>query len=125
MVAGLVAEGLCREIVETHLPEHTPVLATILWDELIETLRDTFDLTEGDLPALALYRQQAQWVEPVPLAKPVCRDPDDDWVLAAAVAGRAEMVVSGDKDLLSLKKYQGVPILTPRQFIERQPFRPR
>ena len=58
-------------------------------------------------------------MEPPPLEKPVCRDPDDDWVLATAVAGQAEAIVTGDGDLLALGKYQGVAILTPRQFIER------
>ena len=33
LVAGVVAEGLCREIVETHVPDHTPILSSVLWDE--------------------------------------------------------------------------------------------
>ena len=125
IVAGIVAEGLCREILETHLPEHTPILAQVLWDELVGTLRDKFGLRSDDLPVLSLYRQLAEWCEPVPLAKKVCRDPDDDWILATAVTGRAGTIVTGDHDLLSLKKYSGIAVLSPRQFVERQPFRPR
>ncbi|MCC7464345.1 MAG: putative toxin-antitoxin system toxin component, PIN family, partial [Gammaproteobacteria bacterium] len=39
------------------------------------------------------------------------RDPDDDQVLAAALAAKAQMIVSGDKDLLVLGAFQGIPIL--------------
>jgi putative PIN family toxin of toxin-antitoxin system len=119
VVAGLVAEGLCREIVETLLPEHTPFLSDPLWHELVDTLAEKFDLTTADLPLLLLYRRLATWVVPAPLDPPVCRDPDDDVVLATAVVGRAEAIVTGDDDLLVLRSHAGIPILTPRQFLER------
>jgi hypothetical protein len=45
----------------------------------------------------------------------VCRDPNDNLVLETAVIGRTTVIVSGDKDLLVLKTYQGIHILTPQQ----------
>jgi putative PIN family toxin of toxin-antitoxin system len=119
IVAGLVSEGLCHELVETHLPDNAAILSRVLWDELVEKLRDKFGLAAGDLPLLDLYRRHATWVEPRPLDEPVCRDPDDDCVLATAIAGEAEAIVTGDNDLLALGGYQGVAILSPRQLIER------
>ena len=119
IVAGLVAEGLCREVVEMHLPEHTAILSSALWDELVEKLRQKFDFTIDDLPLLHLYRRHATWVEARPLDEPVCRDPDDDSVLATALAGEAEAIVTGDADLLSLQAFRGIAILSPRQFVER------
>ena len=82
-------------------------------------LWDKFDLSADDLPLLDLYRRHAAGVVPPPLEKPACRDPDDDWVLATAVAGQAEAIVTGDGDRLALGEYQGVAILSPRQFIKR------
>ena len=120
VVAGIVAEGLCREILEIHVPEHTAVLSQVLWDELVVTLRRKFGLTPDDLPILALYRQHAAWCEPAKLAEAVCRDPDDDWVLATALAGDADAIVSGDADLLTLDSYSGIEMLSPRQFVSRQ-----
>ncbi len=120
VVAGIVAEGLCREILEIHVPEHTAILSPVLWDELVATLRRKFGLTPDDLPILALYRQHASWCEPAKLAKTVSRDPDDDWVLATAVAGDAEAIVSGDADLLTLGSYSGIQMLSPRQFVSRE-----
>ena len=44
-------------------------------------------------------------------------DPDDDKYIAAAVEGRASFVVAGDADLLDLKQYEGIRIVTPRAFL--------
>lgn len=120
VVAGIVAEGLCREILEIHVPEHTAVLSEAMWGELVTTLRRKFDLTLDDLPILALYRQHAEWYEPAALPRAVCRDPDDDWVLATAIAGEAEAIVSGDADLLTLGRFSDVEIISPRQLVARQ-----
>lgn len=57
-------------------------------------------------------------VEPRPLAG-ICRDPDDEKYLEAAVGGNAHAIVSGDKDLLALKKVHGIAILSPRAFLSR------
>ena len=49
----------------------------------------------------------------------IIRDPKDLHLLAAAVGGQADYLVSGDKDLLVLASYAGIPIVTPAQFLER------
>ena len=46
-----------------------------------------------------------------------CRDPKDDKFLEVAVGGRADVVVSGDADLLSLDPFEGIPIVTPARFL--------
>jgi predicted nucleic acid-binding protein len=60
----------------------------------------------------------AQVVEPRDALGVIDDDPDDDRVLECAVEGRADMIVSGDRHLLKLAKYQGVPIVTVRQFMD-------
>jgi putative PIN family toxin of toxin-antitoxin system len=47
----------------------------------------------------------------------ICRDPDDDWVIACAVAGDADVTVSGDRDLLDLIQVNRIPILSARHFL--------
>ena len=47
------------------------------------------------------------------------RDPDDVHVLACAAAAEADAIVTGDKDLLSLKSFAGIPILTVREVLEK------
>lgn len=49
-----------------------------------------------------------------------CRDPDDDKFLEVAVNGRADVVVSGDRDLLDLASFRRIAILTPAAYLDRQ-----
>jgi uncharacterized protein len=50
----------------------------------------------------------------------VCRDPKDDKFLELAVNGRADLIVSGDQDLLVLKTFRGIPIITSAVFCRSQ-----
>jgi uncharacterized protein len=65
--------------------------------------------------SLADIRQLADVIEPPPLPQPVCRDPDDDEVLALAIAAQADLIISGDNDLLVLQQFNGIPVLSPAQ----------
>ena len=69
--------------------------------------------------ALAELRQLAEVIEPPRLDTPVCRDPDDDAVLALALAAQVDLIVSGDDDLIAITRFQGIPISTPAQVNER------
>jgi putative PIN family toxin of toxin-antitoxin system len=62
---------------------------------------------------LAEVRQLTEVIELPPLPQPVCCDPDDDKVLALAVAAKADWIISGDSDLLSLGRYAGIAIVPP------------
>ncbi|WP_395643608.1 putative toxin-antitoxin system toxin component, PIN family [Rudaea sp.] len=53
------------------------------------------------------------------MPQPVCRDPKDDVVLATALAGKVDAIVSGDKDLLVLEHFQTIPILTVRNALAK------
>lgn len=70
-------------------------------------------------PVLTLLLMHAVIVDAPPLEDPVSDDPDDDKFLAAAVSARADAVVSGDRDLLGVSGWRGIPVLTPRAFAER------
>jgi len=118
LVAGLVAEGLCRDIVKRRLSSVQLVTSRALLDELARVLRHKFDTDPDDVPFLQAYRDQATIVRPTALPRAVCRDRDDDKVLAAAIAGKADLIVTGDADLLVLGQHRGIRILSPRQFVE-------
>ena len=68
---------------------------------------------------LSGLRQLAEIVDPPPLPAPVSRDPDDDAVLALAVASRADLIVSGDADLLILGDYAGISIIDAAAAVAR------
>jgi len=51
--------------------------------------------------------------------KGVCRDSDDDKILECAILGKVDFIITGDKDLLILKKFKEIPILSPLEYIEK------
>jgi len=118
LIAALVARGLCHEVVQRCFRAHAVVSSAALIDELEATLRDKFALTAQVKEFLRQLRQQVRLVDAPPLPSPVCRDADDDLVLATAAAAKADAIVTGDHDLLVLEVYQEVRILSPRQFLE-------
>jgi predicted nucleic acid-binding protein len=65
---------------------------------------------------LAEIRRLADIIDPPPLPEPICRDPDDDIVLALAAKG--DLIVSGDNDLLALGQHAAIHILNPRAAID-------
>lgn len=117
LLAAFISRGVCHELLEHCEREHTIVGSEFILSEFGEKLVSKFGAPPPKArEATGLLRSRMELVEPVPLEAPVCRDPDDDWVLAAAVAGTCECIVTGDKDLLSLGEYRGVRILAPNTF---------
>jgi putative PIN family toxin of toxin-antitoxin system len=92
--------------------------------ELIQVLarpriRNKYHITNNDIRTVVdLLFLRGELVEEIERVA-ICRDPMDDVFLAVALAGQADALVTGDSDLLSLNSFQGIPILTPTQFLAR------
>jgi putative PIN family toxin of toxin-antitoxin system len=118
LLAAMLVPGTCRELVRKRCRGHELCASDAMLDESADRIRDKLGEAPTDIPLFVAYRQRVQIVEPPPLGTKACRDPDDDAILAAAVAASADLVVTGDKDLLVLGSYAGIPILTPRQLLD-------
>ncbi|MCC7031650.1 MAG: putative toxin-antitoxin system toxin component, PIN family [Acidobacteria bacterium] len=118
LVAALVAEGLCREVVHRVIRMRGVATSRPLLDELDATLRRKFTVTPATAAFLKAFRELVRVVDPAPLEQAVSRDPDDDIVLATAVAAGANLIVTGDDDLLVLGTYAGIAIVSPRRLLE-------
>ena len=117
IIAAFAARGLCESIMEVCLSEHEIALSDDLFDEILRNLRQKIKLPPDVIDNIGvLLRDHSDISIPVPLASDVCRDPDDIKILGLAVATKADYIVTGDKDLLVLKSFQGIPILNPRSF---------
>ena len=68
---------------------------------------------------LTLLITNAMVVQSCTLEEPVCRDPDDDKFIACAIATETNVIVSGDKDLLSVSGYADITVVRPKEFEER------
>jgi putative PIN family toxin of toxin-antitoxin system len=103
--------------------DYTLLYAQSLLEELIDVLnrpriRDKYRLTDQDIQTivgLILLRGEAV-VPQEPIT--ACRDPKDDKFLEVAVAGKADVIVSGDQDLLVLHPFRDIPILPPAAFLQ-------
>ncbi|HEY4173548.1 MAG TPA: putative toxin-antitoxin system toxin component, PIN family [Rhodopila sp.] len=120
LLSGLLWHGTPHKLVEqVRSGTLTLVSSPALLAELAEIIgRAKFQaiLARSGIDAermLTQVRQLAEIVDPPPLPTPVSRDADDDAVLALAVAAQADLIVSGDDDLLVLGAYAGIRILSP------------
>mgnify|MGYP006331921885 FL=1 len=123
LIAAFIARGTCSEVLEHCVRNHTLVSSKPLLRELDEKLAGKFAFTRQETREVAaLLRGKTEMVEPVSLDQPVCRDPDDDVVLATALAGACDCIVTGDKDLLVLERFRQIPILAPADFWRHEKF---
>jgi putative PIN family toxin of toxin-antitoxin system len=117
VVAAFATRGLCDTILEFCLDSQDILLSEDLVLEISSNLRKKIKITPQVVDKITgLLRENAEILIPERLSSKLCRDPDDLHVLGLAVTGKADCIVTGDKDLLALKKFHNIPILTPREF---------
>jgi len=116
-IAALVSKGLCAEVYQYCLQYHELVLSDYILEEIQRNLIRKFGQSASDVSeALEILTEGVLKVTPQPLDKPVSRDSLDDPILGTAIVGKADYLVSGDRDLLSLKQYGHIRIISPRDF---------
>jgi putative PIN family toxin of toxin-antitoxin system len=119
-LAILTTDGRCRQMWRAMHSQSRIHASPDILDEIEEKLRLKFGFTPRHARLLTRFvRRRTVAVEAVAPWPNVCRDPDDDRILAAAVQARCAYLVTGDNDLLALKRFADVSIVTPREFRER------
>lgn len=119
-ISALLFGGLPGSLLDlAFLRSFTVIISPALLDELDEKLRAKFGVSLEDAAFLrARLENVALVVEPREALSVITDDPDDNRVLECAVKGGADLIVSGDRHLLKLARYQGISIVTVRQFME-------
>ena len=118
LYAAFAAKGFCEEVVDEGAGGCDIVWSHSMKNELESLLARRHEIGVATRVALEAYVDLCEFVEPEPLNERVCRDEDDDVVLATALAGKADVFVTGDEDLLVLKKFRVTRILSPRGFLQ-------
>jgi putative PIN family toxin of toxin-antitoxin system len=115
LVSAYAARGVCADLVRFILAGHELMTGEVNLEELRRLLRERFrapperlDAIESELRAQTVVPRPA---EPAPVR---VRDPDDRWVLASALSGGADLLVTGDRDLLDVADQVSIPIVDPR-----------
>lgn len=120
LVSAFTARGLSAELFRYLLAEHEILTGDVNLVELRRVLRGRFGAAADQIASVeAQLRDQTIVPKPPARAALPIRDADDAWVLASALASEAEMLVTGDKDLLAIARDVALPILTPREAWER------
>ncbi|MBA2259557.1 MAG: putative toxin-antitoxin system toxin component, PIN family [Acidobacteria bacterium] len=120
LVAAFATRGLCADLLRHVLAEHRLLIGEVVLEELQRALRRKLKLPpEHESAIIDFLRQQEVVARPTRAAAAPARDPADRWVLASALDARADVLVTGDDDLLELTAGQaGIRILSPRDFWE-------
>jgi putative PIN family toxin of toxin-antitoxin system len=117
LVAALLARGVCGDLLEHCVRHHVVISSQPLLDELRGVLTDKFSQRAIDVrAALRLFEEAFTIIEPDALESPVCRDRDDDVVLATALTGACAAIITGDQDLLILDPFREIRVLAPSAF---------
>lgn len=126
VASGLLWDGTPAQLIDAVQASEIEVFTSrVLLAELTRILRrakfaKAIAASRLSLDELVLgYAEIAQLVQPALIAPVVVTDPDDDHVLACAIAANADLIVSGDAHLLNLKSYQGIPIVSPAEAVTR------
>lgn len=126
IISGLFWRSAPRQILDlARAKEITLFTSPALLAELRDVLgrekfaAGLFRVGQTSNETLARYAALATLVHPKSIQPVVKTDPDDDIVLACAIAAQAEVIVSGDSHLRDLKTYQSIPILSATVFLEQ------
>lgn len=115
VIAAFATRGLCDTILEFCFDSHDILLSEDLILKIGSNLRKKIKIAPPTVEKIiTLLRENAEVLIPEHLSSKPCRDPNDLHVLELAVTGHADCIVTGDKDLLVLKKFKDIPILSPR-----------
>ncbi len=127
LVSGFATRGLCADVIRLVLAEHELITADVVLSELKRVLKHKIELPGGQIQEILAFLE-SQTVQPKPISPPSIpvRDEDDRWVLASALAAKADVFVTGDKDLLDVAdEVSGLTITDPRGFWNLAKKRPK
>ena len=117
IMAAFAARGLCNALFEHCLENHDIFLCEDILSEISEKLIKKIRLSKPISDKIINYlRSHAHIVEPEKVSPKACRDKNDLMVLGSALKGKADYIITGDKDLLIINIFQGIKIVNPRSF---------
>lgn len=119
LVSAFATRGLCHDVLRVVLTDHRLVVGKANLDELERVLREKLRLPQNRIVEVTeLVNEYAEVVFPSAPATWPESDPDDQWIVASAIRGGVDLLVTGDKDLLAESHDHHVRIVTPRGFWE-------
>jgi putative PIN family toxin of toxin-antitoxin system len=120
LVAAFATRGLCEDVLRTVLAEHDLILGETILEELERVLVTKLGMpVERARSVTQFLRDQSTVVNASEPASVPQDDPDDQWIVAAAIEGEVDALVTGDRHLLDVADKVSVTIVSPRGFWEK------
>ena len=117
IIAAFATRGLCNSIFELCLDRHTIIISEHILSEIHRNLERKIKLPEIQCDYVIEYlREYCLLSEINELGDIICRDRDDIKILGLAEHAKPEYIITGDNDLLVLKEFNSIKIVTPREF---------
>ncbi|MBP6942296.1 MAG: putative toxin-antitoxin system toxin component, PIN family [Syntrophorhabdaceae bacterium] len=119
LIAAFLTEGVCSKLlVRARKGECDLILSQDIIREFEKVLSKKFGLSRQEIYDVRAVLSEAtkEIIRKVDPIEPVCRDKDDNKILTCALAADADLLVTGDEDLLVMKKYGRTRIISPREF---------
>jgi putative PIN family toxin of toxin-antitoxin system len=118
-IASIITEGICSKLLHrARIKEFSLISCPFIMTEIRRTLSKKFRLSHEEIASAIEPISEAitEIIEHKLKITDICRDADDDSVLACALAAKADYLVTGDSDLLEITSFQDIRIITPRDF---------
>jgi putative PIN family toxin of toxin-antitoxin system len=119
LVAAFATRGICADLFRAVLLKHDLITGEPVLREIQRVLIKKLKFPESQTREIIRFlRDHAEVTNPKKAASWPETDADDRWIVAAALEGKAEILVTGDKDLLEAKKQTDIRVVSPRSFWE-------
>jgi uncharacterized protein len=126
LASAVATRGLCADVLREVLTSHELLISAQVLSELKRVLRTKFGVAQDLVDDfVSLMRQDAVLARPGSPPPVEIEDQDDLPILSAAISAKADVFVTGDKELLALTQIDDLAILSPREFWEKLRTRPQ
>ena len=120
LVSAMATRGLCADVLREVFASHQLVISVPLFNELKRVLRQKLQIPSELIDdSIEILQRDAHFATPSTLSDVKIRDKDDLMILSSALNGNADLLVTGDKELLNLGKIKNMEIVSPREFWKR------
>ena len=119
LIAAFLTEGICAKLLSrARRRDFDLILCDVILQEFKDVLKKKFSTSPHETSEALIILSEAalQVLSQTDPIRPICRDSDDDLILSCARDAIADHVVTGDEDLLALKNYMGISIISPGEF---------
>ena len=119
ILAAFAGRGLAHALFELCLEKHEIIISEHILSEVQRNLQKKMKMPKDKVKKIIEYLKEFCTLSSYKkLDKVICRDPDDMKILGICEVTKPDYIVTGDMDLLVLKEFDSIPIITPREFWE-------